>query len=169
MDSPEVILRAPEPADCDVIFALEEDPRLWACGTTLAPTSRQMVKMYLEDYRADFTGDGELRLMVATPEGVPVGIVDLFDHDKLNHRAGIGIAILPHLQGTGLGRAALDALCTYAKLRCRLHTVWAHTAVDNVAAVALFERCGFRRVGLLKDWLFTPDGFKDVLFWQKLL
>lgn len=166
---PEVTLRAPEPRDLDLIFNLEEDPRLWEAGTSLAPISMYMLQRYLEDYRADFTGEGQLRMVAVDADGEAVGLVDMFDYDKLNRRAGVGIAVVPDRQQCGYGTAILNVLCRYARRRFLLHNLWAHTAVDNIAAIKTFEGAGFVRVGLLRDWLLSPAGFKDVVFWQREL
>lgn len=166
---PQVSLRAPEPADLDLIFNLEEDPRLWEAGTSLAPVSRYMLQRYLEDYRADFTGEGQLRMVAVDADGNAIGLVDMFEYDKLNRRAGVGIAVLPERRKQGYGTAMLVALCRYGRRRFLLHNLWAHTAVDNIGAIRTFEDSGFARVGVLKGWTLSPDGFKDAVLWQREL
>lgn len=167
IELPQVTLRAPEPSDLDLVFSLEEDPRLWQSGTSTAPVSRHMVKQYLDGYRADFTSEGELRMVVVDARGETVGLVDLFGYDSRNSTAGVGIAVLPRLQGKGFGTATLLALNEYTRNRFMLRNLWAHTAVDNHAAIKAFERAGYARVGVLKQWIVTPDGFKDVILWQR--
>ena len=163
---PEINLRAPEPDDLQLIYSLEEDPRMWIAGTSAAPVSKHLIRMYLDGYRADFTGDGELRLVAVNDMEKAVGLVDLFEYDKMNRRAGVGIAVLPAMQRQGYGRAMLMSLTRYARERFLLHSLWAQTAVDNTAAVRAFAEAGYQRMGVLQDWLFTADGYKDVIMWQ---
>lgn len=164
---PQVRLRAPEPEDIDLIFDLEEDPRLWEAGTSPAPVSRHMLRLYLDGYRADFSAHGELRMVVEDARGEAVGLVDLFDYDMHNRRAGVGIAILPPKQKQGFGTATLLELNRYVARRLMLHNLWAYTAVDNIAAQKAFERSGYERVGVLKGWTKGPGSMKDVLLWQR--
>ena len=63
----------------------------------------------------------------------------------------------------------LALLEEYARTVLRLRQLWCNVLADNVPSLTLFERAGFRRVGVKKEWIRTPEGYKDEVLLQKLL
>lgn len=63
----------------------------------------------------------------------------------------LNLTVAPALQGRGHARHMLDALC----LACRergLHKLWLEVRVSNERALKLYERYGFVRMGLRRDY-----------------
>ena len=163
-------LRALEPDDLDFLFALENDPDIWGVSDTLAPVSRHVLRRYLEHAGADFYVVRQQRLAITTEIGSPaVGIVDLFDHDPLHQRAGVGITIMAGQRRHGHARHALELLKNHARDVLRLHQIYATVGADNAASQKLFRAAGFRRVGTRHGWLRTAQGWADAVEWQCLL
>ncbi len=78
---------------------------------------------------------------------------------KVRHVAHIvGMMVLPELQGLGLGRALLSQALEMLEGEPVLEQVTLSVSAGNAAAVALYERCGFRRYGRLENALKLPDG-----------
>lgn len=99
-----------------------------------------------------------------------VGTVDLFEYDPLNGRAGLGILIYGMQdRRQGYARDAVETLCTYARTRLRMHQLWCCVGADNEASLQLFRDAGFRETGTKSDWLWTPEGYRDEIMFQKLL
>lgn len=150
-------LRALEPDDLEFLFALENDPAIWAVSDTLAPVSRHALREYLRHAGADFHETRQLRLVIcAEPDKRPVGTLDLFQFEPLHQRAGVGITILAVERRRGYARAALAALLPYARQTLRLHQLFCTVAAGNRASLALFRAAGFRRVGVRRQWLRGP-------------
>ena len=165
-----VRLRALEPEDLEFLFALENDPDIWAVSDTLAPVSRHALREYLAHATTDFYVVRQLRLVVTTEiSSMPVGVVDLFDYDPLHQRAGVGITILAAERRCGYARQALELLKNYAREALRLHQVYATIGAGNSSSMRLFRAVGFRRVGTRQAWLRTPGGWADAVEWQCLL
>jgi diamine N-acetyltransferase len=61
------------------------------------------------------------------------------------------------------------ALSNYALNVLGLKQLYANIAAGNEASIQLFEKAGFKKTGIKKDWLKTRDGWKDELFYQKIL
>lgn len=107
------------------------------------------------------SGDGAFRT---------VGAVDLFEYDPLNRRAGIGILIYgAENRRKGYAREALGILCRYAREQLRLHQLWCTVGAGNAASLALFRQAGFVETGVRRDWLWSPEGFRDEILLQKIL
>ena len=91
LDDSEILLRALEPSDVDVLYRWENDTTIWGVSTTIAPFSKETLRRYIEDVQ-DIYEAKQLRLMIADKKsGNTIGTIDLFDFDAHNRRAGIGI------------------------------------------------------------------------------
>ena len=111
----------------------------------------------------------QLRLCICGTDGQPLGLIDLFDFDPKNRRAGVGIVIArPRDRNKGLGAEALALLCDYAFKTLDLHQVYANILAGNRESIHLFEKMGFEKVGVKKQWIRSNDGFKDELMYQKI-
>ncbi len=161
-------LRAPEISDLDIIFNIENDVELWHLSNTISPFSRFDLEQYIISLDKDIFKTGQLRLMIEDDGKNVVGIVDLFDFDPINKRAGVGIIILKEMQGSGFGKSALELLTEYCESVLQLHQLYCNIEIDNVASIKLFEHSGFVKAGLKKDWIRNKDYWTDELFLQKI-
>ena len=167
-------LRAVEPRDIDPMFAWENDPAVWTVSGTTAPCSREQLRRFVERQRYDLWQTRQQRLMIepagAERDAEPVGAVDLFDFDPQHLRAGVGILVYDAaVRRRGYASEALELLCGYAREVFGMHQLWCETVADNAAGLALFRRAGFVSCGVRRDWLRTPEGYRDVVTMQRLL
>lgn len=162
-------LRALEAEDVDLLYVWENDPAVWGVSGTLAPFSRHTLRRFLDEQRFDLYAVRQLRLVVETLDGRAVGLVDLFEFEPVDLRAGIGILIHgAGDRGRGFASDALDVLCRYARQVLGLHQLWCSVAPDNAASLTLFRRAGFVECGRKREWRRTPDGWADELLLQKI-
>ena len=162
-------LRALEAEDVDLLYVWENDPAVWGVSGTLAPFSRHTLRRFLDEQRFDLYAARQLRLVVETLDGRAVGLVDLFEFEPVDLRAGIGILIHgAGVRGRGFASDALDVLCRYARQVLGLHQLWCSVAPDNAASLTLFRRAGFVECGRKREWRRTPDGWADELLLQKI-
>ena len=162
-------LRALEPEDLDFLYVLENDVEVWEVSNTLRPYSRAVLKTYLENASRDIYEVKQLRLCVCNDKQELIGLVDLFDFDPKHLRAGIGIIIKNPLdRNKGIGAEALELLINYAFSVLDLRQVYANILEDNTASIHLFEKLGFERVGVKKDWIRWGGVFKNELLYQKI-
>lgn len=163
-----IYLRALEPNDLEFVYAMENDQSIWEVSNTQTPYSRFLVKQYLENAHQDIYEAKQLRLAICQDEDFPaLGLIDLFDFDPKNNRAGIGIVI----QGTenrkqNIGSEALELLIKYAFHHLNLHQLYANIGTENVASVALFSKFGFQKIGTKKDWTLVNGVYKDEAIFQ---
>ena len=156
-------LRAPEPEDLDKLYLWENDASLWEMGSTLSPYSRYVLKQYIAESKLDIYDRKQLRLIIELEEsGTTVGTIDLYDFDPHHRRAGVGILVDAAHQRKGYAKTALKLLIHYAFTFIKIHQLYAYIPVTNTPSLLLFEQCGFETMGILKDWLFTANGYVDV-------
>lgn len=165
-----ILLRALEPGDLEFLYRLENDPDVWEISGTLTPYSRRVLKDYLEKAHQDIYQAKQLRLVICSKDLRPLGLIDLYDFNPRHRRAGVGIVISePEDRDQGYGGESLSLLCEYAREVLQMHQVYASVAESNTRSRHLFEKLGFLKTGVRKDWLRVSGGFQDVLFYQKIL
>ena len=138
-------------------------------GSTLSPYSRYELKQYIADAGSDIYERKQLRLIIVLKEtNVAIGTVDLYDFDPHHRRAGVGFLIDPACQRKGFAKSALNLLITYAFSFLQIHQLYAHIPLSNTPSLRLLEQCGFQKMGLLKEWLLTTNGYIDVAVVSRL-
>lgn len=162
-------LRALEPGDLDFLYKLENDSQIWEISGTVTPYSKYVLRQYLDNAHRDIYEVKQLRLCVTNEAGSTLGLIDLFDFDPRNLRAGIGIVILDKDdRNKGIGTEAISLLTDYAFGTLGLHQVYANVLEDNSASRHLFEKLGFEHTGTKKSWTHVEGGYKDQLLFQKI-
>ena len=169
LKSDTLYLRALERSDLDFLYALENDVTVWRISNTVAPFSKEVLEQYLEQALLDIYATRQLRLVICTPDHLPVGAIDLFDFDPLHLRAGVGIIIRESYRRQGLAGQALQLVLYYCSHYLMLHQLYCSVAADNEASLALFQQAGFHTIGKRQHWLRTPQGWLDVVELQKIL
>ena len=164
-----IYLRALEPEDLDFIYTIENDESIWELSSTQTPYSRYLINEYLENAHKDIYEVKQLRLLIANDNHESIGLIDLFDCDFKNKRAGIGILIYskPSRQ-KGFGDEALKLLMSYAKSHLDLHQLFCNISEDNNVSLNLFENNGFKKIGLKKDWNYIKGSFKNEYVLQRI-
>lgn len=160
-------LRAMEPEDLDALYRWENDDRLWAFGSTLAPFSRFVLRQYIENASQDLYEARQLRLMIVeNATGKPIGTIDLYDFDPFHLRAGVGILIDSDHQKQGFASETLALLKGYAFNFFKMNQLYAFIPAMNIASQHLFRRSGFLEAGLLRKWNKASEGMEDVYVYQ---
>lgn len=166
--SDRIRLRALEPEDLDLLYSLENDPASWNMSNSTMPYSKFFLHQYLEHQQGDIFADKQLRLVIESIDKEVIGLVDLFEFQPLHQRAELGIIILKEYRKQGYAVDAINLLLDYAFNHLMLHQVYAQVGELNQDSIKLFQACGFTHESTLKQWLFTPDGFKDAFVFQKI-
>ncbi len=166
----DIVLRAVEPEDLEILYRWENSTVLWYHGNTLAPYSKLVLRQYINDsLEMDIYQSKQLRLMIdLVEEKATIGTIDLYDIDAHNRRAGIGILIDDDYRRRGFAKQALELMSNYAFNFLYLHQIYAYIAQSNTNSISLFQKAGYQSVGILKDWLQRGEEFEDVYLSQLL-
>ena len=91
-----------------------------------------------------------------------VGWCDIYpsDHPRHAHRGHLGMGLLPTHRGRGLGHAMLRASLSHAK-NTGLEKVELTVYSENTAAIALYEKVGFVREGLIRHYRKLDGRYVD--------
>lgn len=163
-----IFLRALEPEDLEFVYVVENNENIWEISNTQTPYSKFLIHQYLENAYKDIYEAKQLRLAICKNQSFePIGLIDLFDFDPKNKRAGIGIIIQNDFdRQNGFGKEAMSLLIEYAFHQLQLHQLFANIGTENVASLALFATFGFEKIGIKKDWNYTHNAFHDEVLVQ---
>ncbi|WP_346882119.1 GNAT family N-acetyltransferase [uncultured Algibacter sp.] len=162
-----IYLRALEPEDLEFVHTIENDESIWEISNTQTPYSKFLIKQYLENAHKDIYEAKQLRLVISNYNQVALGMIDLFDFDFKNKRAGVGILVKEtdhRLQG--YGKEALQLLIDYAFSHLGLHQLYCNISEDNSVSISLFKNYGFKPIGLKKDWNLVNGSYKNEYVFQ---
>lgn len=163
-----VYLRALEPDDLEFLYTIENDENIWEVSNTQTPYSRFLIRQYLENAHQDIYEAKQLRLAICKKGGFnAIGLIDLFEFDPANQRAGIGIVIHDtENRGAGYGKEALELLINYSFAQLNLHQLFANIGVSNSASITLFTTFGFQLIGVKKEWIKRVNRYEDEALYQ---
>lgn len=165
-----IYLRALEPEDLDFIHEIENNQTIWEISNTITPYSKFLIKQYLEQAHKDIFEVKQLRLVICNYNDVALGMIDLFDFDFKNRRAGVGILIKDSEQRQkGYGKEALDLLINYSTSNLDMHQLFCNISEDNTLSLKLFQQKGFEIIGLKRDWNYVNGSYKNEYLLQILL
>ena len=90
----QIYLRALEQEDLDFLYELENNTDVWEVSGTIAPYSKSVLQLYLDNAHRDIFDVKQLRLVICDLKHKAIGLIDIFDFEPNHKRAGIGIIIL---------------------------------------------------------------------------
>jgi putative acetyltransferase len=124
----------------------------------------------LEETRRWFEGLGPADLLlVAETGGEVVGNGGLHRADgRRRHAATLGMGVREAWQGRGIGRAILTALVDTADNWLDLRRLELTVYTDNARAIALYERFGFAREGVMRAYAYRGGTYVDALLMARL-
>jgi len=164
-----VYLRALEPKDLQFLYDLENDTSIWEISGTATPYSKHVLQLYLDNAHRDIYDVKQLRLCICNLQDEVVGLIDLFEFDPKNNRAGLGIVIKDSdKRNQGIGNESIKLFLNYAFSSLNLHQIFANVVADNEASIHVFEKLGFEKVGVKKDWILVNGSYKNEVLLQKI-
>jgi diamine N-acetyltransferase len=164
-----VLFRALEPSDVDVLYDWENDTENWLVSNTQSPFSRFVLEQYLASAHQDIYSVKQQRFMICRlSDNKSLGTIELFDFDPNHQRAGIGILIADKSERKkGYASEALDIMIQYGFEVLNLHQLYCNITVDNESSISLFQKHKFEISGNKKKWIRDGKQFKDELILQR--
>lgn len=161
-------LRALEPEDLEFVHNIENDEAIWNVSNTQTPYSKFLIRQYLENAHQDIYEAKQLRLAICKNNSKEaIGLIDLFDYDPRNNRAGIGIVIQNLTQRRqGYGAESLELLINYSFKQLNLHQLYANIGMENETSLKLFTTFGFQKCGVKKEWNLIENSYQDEALFQ---
>jgi len=160
-------LRALEPKDIRFLMSIENNKVFWKASETVMPFSEFLLSKYIEEAHLDIYTTKQFRFVVEiVTSKIPIGLIDLYDFDPKNNRAGIGVVINEKFQGMGYAQQAIQILISHAKEHLLLFQLYAKIQQSNQKSIHLFKNCGFQQSAQLTNWYFNGKGYEDEIIMQ---
>lgn len=152
-----VVIRHAEPADYVGLHAIYQGSRAIA-GTIQLPYPS------VESWRKRLVDPPQgLYSLVAEMNGEVVGNISLntSTRPRRNHTGTIGMAVHDNWQGKGVGTELMKAAIDLADNWLQLRRLELQVFVDNTPAIGLYEKMGFEKEGILRDYGFRNGEYVD--------
>lgn len=163
LDNGKIRLRALEPDDIEILFEVENDTDEWVSSNTCTPCSRYVLNNYICNSVHDFLIDNQLRLIIERcSDNAVLGMIELFDHNPLLHKAELGIIILRKYRRSGYASEAVDLIKNYVRTFFHLSQMYVYVSTDNISAIELFKKKGFVISGTLRNWILVEGKIRNV-------
>lgn len=101
-------------------------------------------------------------------DGAVIAFGGLTSIDPVLKKAELYIFVNPNLQKSGVGTKATKLLCEYGFKELHLHKIYLLTNEDNIAAIRVYQKCGFKQEGRHRDEFLTGNEYKDRLYFGLL-
>ena len=145
-----VTLRSATPADVFALVTIRSTPQVrerWGGADDLAAE-------ILDDIASP-----ELHLLAIEEADRIVGAIQWqASEDPMYRHAGIDLYLDPAVHGRGLGTDAVRTLARHLIRDHRHHRLVIDPAADNIPAIRCYEKVGFRRVGVMRQYERGQDG-----------
>jgi RimJ/RimL family protein N-acetyltransferase len=163
------LVRSAEPGDAGALVRLaeavgsEEGGWLIADGgwRSVAEERRYLKAIKRHKYAAVF---------VAELDGAIVGRLSIGrdSHPASEHVADVGVMVADGYRRRGVGRALMASAEKWARA-VGVRKIELHVFPHNEAALALYDRIGYRRVGVRHDHFRRREGYVDAILMEKEL
>ena len=111
------------------------------------------------ELRAKAEGRDPVVAFAIEVDGEVAGLIQYYEENEPDFRsANLDIFLGEEYRGRGLGPDSLRTLSRYLVDVRRHHRLTIDPAAENTSAIRAFERAGFRRVGVMREYWRAPDG-----------
>jgi RimJ/RimL family protein N-acetyltransferase len=141
-----LLLRDFSPQDFDALLVMRNDPDLQ--HLLLAHPGVQSEKdvwSWIERRRAEQGG----MFRIVSVDGACAGFVQIVGVHRLDRWAYLGVCIAEKYRGVGIGRQVIELALEGACHELKLRKIIVEVRSDNVPALHLYRRLGFRDVGVM--------------------
>jgi len=169
INSTKVTLREAQMEDAPFLFEMTQDEDYSKYfPSNLIATDLEDQKRKLRHYIAQMKNNNGAYFVILFGKE-QAGIIDLYKIDKRNKRAGIGYGLAKEYRGKGITKKAVKEAIKYAKQKLKLHALESTAHPKNISSQKVLIHCGFKKVGVMKDYYFEKEKFEDrVLYWKIL-
>jgi RimJ/RimL family protein N-acetyltransferase len=157
-----VHIRALEKEDLDLLVEWRNDPQIAKGFFNTFPLTHAGQARWFDQY---LECGNELLFIIEDEQRTPIGTIGFSQIDFKNQRAELGRLLIGSQSHTGKGYAKHAVLWAedFGFDELNLNRIFLRVLADNVRAVELYKRCGFRQEGLLRMDHFSQGRWHDVL------
>ena len=142
----------------------EEVTQFLGSGMLSYPVSSIAERKFIEKFGLSESANEKTFAIETLADRRFIGALGLHGIDWINRHSALGIMIGDkQYWGRGYGTDAMQVLMRLAFDKLNLHRLWLHVYDFNARAIASYERCGFRREGVLREQRFFGRKYHDTI------
>ena len=165
MEGKLIRLRGYEKSDLDAVMSWWHDEEVTQfIGGAVFPVSTLEEERYIENVARGTDVSNKVFVIETLAERKYIGAIGLHNINWLCRHAELGMVIGDKAYwGRGYGTDSVHVLLRLAFQKMGLHRVHLHVFEFNQRAISCYEKCGFRREGVLRDYWFKLGKFQDTI------
>lgn len=160
----DLVLRAIEHKDATLLKEMINNPEIekMVIGWSL-PVSEQKQIEWINSLRAD-----DIKYIIEI-KGIAIGMSSITGLDFKNSVANLNIKIKnDEYKGKGIGTRTIKLLIKFCFDELNLHCLTANILEYNILSQKLFEKCGFKKDGVLRSRVYKRGKYHDVYAYSLL-
>ncbi|THF50738.1 GNAT family N-acetyltransferase [Allorhizobium terrae] len=163
------LFRDYQASDFETLANIRRDPLMHDMLMSIPKqTDDEAVQDWIERRRKE--PGGLFRIIANAQTGAAVGFIQIggvHHHNRIGHG---GLAVSRHIQGQGLGRAAMSMIVQLGREDLGLRKLVAEIRADNFASIKLHIAAGYRIIGTMEQhFVDTKGDAHDVLILERML
>jgi RimJ/RimL family protein N-acetyltransferase len=93
-------------------------------------------------------------MLIGRINGVIASVVSLsgYGRERIAHRGEIAVSVREDFWNSGVGTAMINELIYFAKKTANIEVIGLNVKSDNVNAIHLYERLGFKKIGTFEKF-----------------
>ena len=162
-------LRAFEYSDLNLLNSIRNDDSLFqTTGGNKYFISSEYDKKWVED--KIFNNYNQLYLVICSRDSdVPVGYLCATNIDYINRKAEWGgLIISKEFNGRGFGTEAGYLLLAHLFEELGINMVYAYVKEDNKGSYRIYEKLGFHKDGLIRDFVYKLNDYHNAYIFTML-
>lgn len=162
LEGKQVFLRPVEEIDLPLLVRWRNAKENWRFFFNKFPLS---ISGQLEWYRRLNADKAKLIFVICLKDGRPIGTIGLDHIDFCNQSAEFGNFLIGEneFRSKGFAIESLELLFNYSFKCLNLNRLYLEMYESNAHARAIYESCGFKEEGLLREARFSDGRFMNVL------
>jgi len=107
--------------------------------------------------------DSNMFMIIGTVNGTIISAAQINSplRKKIAHNSEVGISVRKEYWGKGVGTAIMGELIRHARERSTIRNIGLGVKVSNSNAIALYEKYGFVKIGVHKDYFHVDGNYDD--------
>jgi len=165
-DGKECLLRNPTAKDADAILEHMKQTSYETDNMLRYSDEIVMTKSQESDYLNQIENSADAVMVAAIVDGKLVangGFNPIAAVERCRHRATFGISIKKEYWGLGIGSAIIEAVIESAR-QAGYEQLELDVIASNKRAIALYQKFGFKRYGVLEHGFYYRDGHYEDLY-----
>jgi len=156
-----VFLRALEPDDYKTTIKWRNDDEIWSkVGGPKHFVSEEYERQWIINA---INNNKEVRLGICLKENKElIGLTSIIDIDWINRSAQCSIMMgEKQYWGKGIGSESSMLLLKFAFYERNFERIWAHILESNIGSLKMFEKCGYKSEGLLRNSVYKNGRYQN--------